>query len=111
MSLPNMRRLGKASRHGLSAHGTIYVGTLPINRTRDADSSAYPSAGFSTAIPTGGRVASLECATGNELPHAVAVDSGADYFAWSCRSAACILRSTVRMVSSSSTEMSAVAMS
>ena len=90
MSLPSMRRLEKACRHGLRAGGTIYVGTLPINRSRDA-----------------------ECGTGIELPYVatVTVDSGADYFAWSCRSAACILRSTVRMVSSSSTEISAVAMS
>jgi hypothetical protein len=90
ISLPSVRRLVKASRHGLRTGGTIYVGTLPINRGRDA-----------------------ECATAIELPYVatVTVDIGADYFAWSFRSAACILRSTVRMVSSSSTEMSAVAMS
>ena len=96
-----MQRLVKASLHGLRTGVTIYIGTLPFNRTRD------------TAIPAGGRVANLECATGNELPYVttVAVDSGADYFAWSFRSAACILRSTVRIVSNSSTEISDVAMS
>jgi hypothetical protein len=41
-----------------------------------------PGARFSTAIPTGGRVALLECATEKELPYAatVMVDIGADYF-------------------------------
>src|ERR1700730_5533929 len=103
MSLPSMRRLVKAFRHGPRAGGTIYVGSLPINRGRDED---------------GSRVANLECATGSELPYAarVTVDIGADYFfsarqgwplthgsppAWSFRSASCILRSTVRMVSNS----------
>lgn len=59
MSLPGMRRLVKASRHGLRTRGTIYVGTLPINRTHDA-----------------------ECATGKEFPYVatVTVDIGADYF-------------------------------
>ena len=41
-----------------------------------------PGACFSTLIPTGGRVAFLECATEKELPYAATVtgDIGADYF-------------------------------
>ena len=112
MSLPSMRRLEKACRHGLRAGGTIYVGTLPINRTRDADSSPYRPVSArpfqpGVALPSWNALRGMS----SRMLATVTVDIGADYVDWSFRSAACILRSTVRMVSNSSTETSDVAMS
>lgn len=78
MSLPSMRRLVKASRHGLRTGGTIYVGTLPINRGPRCGQQSLP------AIPTGGRVAYLECATGNELPTEPAPHTTADSWKTAC---------------------------